>query len=64
MLNYSKILSKDFCFCRVDLYEVNNTVYLGELTFSPANIVMDYNDQNMRLYLGSLINISKIKKNI
>ena len=64
MLNYSRMLSKDFCFCRVDLYEINNTVYLGELTFSPANILMDYNDQNMRIYLGSLINISKLKNNI
>ena len=49
MLNYSKILSSNFCYCRVDLYEINDTVYLGELTFSPANNLMDYNDQRMRI---------------
>jgi len=63
MLNYSKLLSSEFCFCRVDLYEINNIVYLGELTFSPANNLMDYNDQNMRIYLGKFLNISKIRKN-
>ena len=62
MLKYAKKLSSEFCYCRVDFYEVNDTVYLGELTFSPANNLMDYNDYNMRLYLGSLIDISKIKK--
>lgn len=60
MINYSKLLSSEFCYCRVDLYEVNNKVYLGELTFAPANMIMDYNDQNMRIYLGNQINISKI----
>lgn len=29
-------LAKDFPFVRVDLYIVNNKVYFGELTFTPA----------------------------
>ena len=64
MKNYSRLLSSDFCFCRVDFYEVNEKLYLGELTFTPANAKMNYNDQNMRIYLGNLLNISKIKKTI
>ena len=63
MLEYAKILSSQFCYCRVDFYEVNDTVYLGEMTFSPANNLMDYNDLKTRLYLGTLINISKIQNN-
>jgi hypothetical protein len=30
-------LSKDFRYVRVDLYCVNNKIYFGELTFTPAN---------------------------
>ena len=37
MSNYSKLLSQEFVFVRVDLYEVNGNVYLGELTFAPLN---------------------------
>lgn len=61
MLNYSRLLSSPFCFCRVDFYEVDSIVYLGEMTFTPANVEMDYNDQKTRIYLGNLLNISKIK---
>ena len=64
MIYYARLLSSDFCFCRVDFYEVNKKLFLGELTFSPANTKMNYNNQNMRIYLGNLLNISKIKKPI
>ena len=36
MIRIAKILSKDFKFVRVDLYELERKVYFGELTFSPA----------------------------
>ncbi len=36
MLEIATILSSDFPFVRVDLYEVNGKIYFGELTFSPA----------------------------
>ena len=36
MINIAEILSKDFDFVRVDLYEYKDTVYFGELTFTPA----------------------------
>ena len=35
MIKSSKKLSKDFKYIRVDLYDVNNQVYFGELTFHP-----------------------------
>ena len=37
MLVKAKILSKDFKFVRVDFYEINNMLYLGELTFTPGD---------------------------
>lgn len=42
MLEVSRILSKDFPYCRVDLYEVEGKVLFGELTFTPQANVMDY----------------------
>ena len=60
MIDYARKLSSEFCFCRVDFYEVDNVLYLGEMTFSPSNIEMNYNDQKMRIYLGSLLNITKL----
>lgn len=36
MLEYSKTLSEDFPFVRVDFYEVNNKVIFSELTFTSA----------------------------
>ena len=36
MLEIANILSADFPFVRVDLYEVNEKIYFGELTFSPT----------------------------
>ena len=62
MIYYSKLLSTNFCFCRVDFYEIDKVLYLGELTFSPFNVEIQYNDKSMRIYLGNLINITKIKK--
>lgn len=37
MIHIAKILSKDFSFLRVDLYEFNDKIYFGEMTFTPEN---------------------------
>lgn len=37
LLEVAGILSADFPFVRVDLYDVHGQVYFGELTFTPAN---------------------------
>ena len=63
MKGYSRLLSSKFCFCRVDFYEVDKILYLGELTFAPANVEMKYNSKEMSIYLGNILNISKIKNN-
>ena len=48
MLEISQILSKDFPYCRVDLYEADDKVYFGELTFTPqANLLNYYTDETL-----------------
>ena len=59
MIEIAKKLSEKFIFVRVDLYEVNDTIYLGELTFSSINVKMPYKDRNQSEYLGSLLDIHK-----
>lgn len=40
MIDMARVLSKDFDFVRVDLYEYKDQVYFGELTFSPAGGIL------------------------
>ena len=61
MIEYARKFSKEFVFVRVDLYDINDTVYLSELTFSPTDNRMKYKNEEQRIYLGSLLDITKIK---
>lgn len=40
MVNLAKILSKDFPFVRVDLYNIDGNIYFSELTFIPTGGMM------------------------
>ena len=62
MLKYAKKLSAEFAFVRVDFYNLDGKIFLGELTFTPFNIHMNYKDRKQSIYLGKLLNIKKIKK--
>ena len=57
MKEYSKKLSNDFIFVRVDFYELEKEVRLGELTFTPMN--SDFKCKNItdEIILGQDINI-------
>ena len=57
MLEISKILSADFDFVRVDLYDINGKVYFGELTFSPASGVLPNFSEEFVREKGKLLNI-------
>ena len=61
LIKYAEKLSKEFVFVRVDFYEIKGKLYLGELTFTPSNNAMPYKDQAQRIYLGNLLDVSKIK---
>lgn len=59
MIEIAKILSADFDFVRVDLYEYNDKVYFGELTFSPwGGIMYSYTDEAINEY-GRLLRETK-----
>ena len=62
MLEYAKKFASNFIFIRVDFYEINNQIYLSELTFSPFNILMNYKNLNQSIYLGNQLNITMLKK--
>ena len=61
MLKYAKIFSQEFVFVRVDLYEVNNKVYLGKLTFTPTNSFIRWKNKTQSVEIGKLMDVTKIK---
>ncbi len=62
MIHVAKLLSKPFPQVRVDLYEINNKVYFGELTFTSLGGYMDYFSDELLLKMGSKIDLSKANK--
>lgn len=50
-------LSKAFKFVRVDFYEINNTLYIGELTFFPGSGFIKYTDPTVDLRLGNILTL-------
>ena len=58
MKEYAKTLAQDFNFVRVDFYEINNIVYLSELTFFPAAGFCKYKDEKTDLMLGNMLNLN------
>lgn len=58
MIQIAKILSSDFPFVRVDLYDLEGKVYFGELTFTPANGMSDYVSREWDAKMGDLYDLS------
>ena len=58
MKEYAKILSSDFKFVRVDLYELEKEIRLGELTFSPMNSFFFCKNKSDEIELGKDIEVS------
>lgn len=65
MIEIAEKLSEDFQFVRVDLYNVNGTIYFGELTFTPAGGLTPFTPIEKDLEYAKKLEISKhIDKNI
>jgi hypothetical protein len=60
MLEVAAALSKEFPFVRVDLYEVNGSVYFGELTFYPGKGVERFEPAEMDNKLGELLTLPQL----
>lgn len=59
MLEIARILSKDFKYVRVDLYVINEKIFFGEMTFTPASGLGKWEREEDNLLLGSWIDINK-----
>lgn len=57
MVEYAKKLSADFKFVRVDFYEINGKVYLGELTFTPGAGFFKYEDKKYDKVIGDMLKL-------
>lgn len=62
MIELAEKLSKPFPFVRVDFYEVDNKVYLGEMTFYPGGGTLFFDPVEWDYRLGEMIDISNVKK--
>ena len=62
MIEYAKKLSAEFVFVRVDFYYFNDIIYLGEMTFTPSNLNFRLKNEEQSKYLGTFIDVTKIKK--
>lgn len=53
MIEISEKLAEDFDFVRVDLYEVNNKIYFGKLTFCPGSGMEEFKPEEWDYKIGS-----------
>ena len=63
MIDIAKKLSKDKCFMRVDLYEINGKVYFSELTPYPTAGLGIITPEKYEKILGDWLDISNVEKN-
>jgi hypothetical protein len=61
MKKYARILSKDFIIVRVDLYELENEIRLGELTFAPMNSFFLCKNRQQEIEIGQELNLLNTK---
>ena len=60
MLDIARKLSKNIPFVRVDLYEIEGSVYFSELTFYPCNGMMPFEPEEWDKILGRELDITNI----
>jgi hypothetical protein len=56
MIEIAKVLSSDFIFSRVDLYEQDNEIFFGEITLHPGGGVEPFDSFLSDLQIGKHIN--------
>ena len=57
MREYAKLLSQGFKFVRVDFFEVNQMLYLGEMTFIPMGGIGSFSPSKWDIILGDYLNL-------
>lgn len=61
MQNICRVLAKNIPFVRVDLYDIDDRLYFGELTFYPATGIGKFSPEEWNNKLGDLINLAALK---
>lgn len=59
MIEYARILAKPFPYVRVDFYEVEGKLYIGELTFTPYGNIMTYYKDEILEDMGNKLILPK-----
>ena len=62
MVQISELLSGNFPFVRVDLYNINGKIYFSEMTFTPAKGTLILDDDKCDFEMGEWLDISKYRK--
>lgn len=57
MKELATVLSSDFAFVRVDFFEVQNKIYMGEMTFTPMSGMGEFDPPEWDYKLGSLLKL-------
>ena len=63
MVEIAQRISKPFAFCRVDLYNVDGKIFLGEMTFTPNAGVNKIHPQEWALQMGEWLDLEKCRNN-
>ncbi|MDO6596780.1 ATP-grasp fold amidoligase family protein [Oceanihabitans sp. 2_MG-2023] len=61
MISVAEKLSKPFCYARIDVYDFEDTVYFGEVTFHHGSGLETIHPEKYDLELGNLLDLTKIK---
>ena len=64
MLSIAKVLSKDFPFVRVDLYNIKGKIYFGELTFYPWSGYVQFTPDEFDIQLGNYFDRAALEQKI
>ena len=62
MIKISEALASPFPFVRVDLYNINGTIYFSEMTFTPAKGTLILDDDKCDFEMGEWLDISEYRK--
>ena len=63
MIKFAEILSANIPFLRVDFYEIDSKIYVGELTFYPASGFGKFTDSSFDYELGNFLDLGLVMNN-
>lgn len=61
MIEFSKVLSRDFAFVRVDFFENDGKLYMGEMTFTPMSGTGNFDPSSWDYELGKMLKLPEKK---